>query len=228
MYKEIIANGYDESLAKQISDTLSEKGGYLFNHCLSGDTVIKRSSFGGKTKYIPTIEEMYRIKNDVKYSKDTGHFDLHKKYCTSRFGYGKALSMQDDERARVNRIVDIRYAGKQELFKVTLENGSYIKATANHKFPTPNGIFKLEDLNIGDSLYVLGEYEKCKNKYNFTHLDHSANMPNKGQIGFQNKNIQQQTIFITQRNTVLTTNSHAKYVAENILTMFVLNFTTRI
>ena len=31
LYKEIIDNGYDESIAKQISDDLSTKGGYLFN-----------------------------------------------------------------------------------------------------------------------------------------------------------------------------------------------------
>lgn len=31
LYQEIIDNGYDESIAKQISDDLSTKGGYLFN-----------------------------------------------------------------------------------------------------------------------------------------------------------------------------------------------------
>ena len=31
LYGEIIANGYPEGIAKQISDDLKEKGGYLFN-----------------------------------------------------------------------------------------------------------------------------------------------------------------------------------------------------
>ena len=31
LYYEIIENGYPEEIAKQISETLSQKGGYLFN-----------------------------------------------------------------------------------------------------------------------------------------------------------------------------------------------------
>ena len=31
MYQEIIDNGYSEEIAKEISDNLSTKGGYLFN-----------------------------------------------------------------------------------------------------------------------------------------------------------------------------------------------------
>lgn len=54
-----------------------------------------------------------------------------------------------------NRIVDIRFAGVQRLYKVTLENGegTYIKCTENHKFPTPYGIKELSELSVGDELY---------------------------------------------------------------------------
>lgn len=63
---------------------------------------------------------------------------------------------------------------KQKVFKVTLEDGLTIRATANHKFRLKSGEYKeLKDLQVGDSLMILSKYQapivkeagKTKNDY---------------------------------------------------------------
>lgn len=144
-----------EEEARLVSDRIwkiiNDSCSYLFNACLSGDTVIFRNNTG----YAPlTIEEMYNIRNDANYAKQTGHKNLHSKYVS--YGYGNAYSMRTDEGSVVkrNKIVDIRTAGVRDTYRVTLESGISVVATLNHKFPTPDGEKHLSDLSIGDMLYV--------------------------------------------------------------------------
>lgn len=123
---------------------------YSFN-CISGDTKIQRLG-QKKNTFNPTIKEMYLIMNDSNYAKETHHVDLHKKYKS--YGYGNAFSMFDDNRIHKNEILNIYYTGKQSIYKVKTESGAYVDCTLNHKFPTPNGEQKLENLKVGDLLYV--------------------------------------------------------------------------
>lgn len=163
-------------------ETIEHFASYGFNACVSGDTIIQRSR---NQKFTPTIEEMYLIKNDYDYAKRTGHKSLYKKYNYQ--GYGSALSMDSDGRIRSNRIVDIRYNDIKDIYRVSTTSGAYIDCTMNHKFPTPNGKKKLEDLKIGDLLFVKGEYEKHPDSYRFTDGNFETNYPSKGQWGFRNK-----------------------------------------
>lgn len=156
---------------------------YSFNACVSGDTVIQKAGIK-KDGFNPTVEEMYLIRNDIEYAKKTGHLSLHNKYVSR--GYGNALSMFDDGRIRKNKIVDIRFNAVKEIYRVKTKSGAYLDCTMNHKFPTPNGKKKLEDLKIGDLLFVKGEYEKHPDNYRFTSGDFERNFPKNGQKGFQN------------------------------------------
>lgn len=167
---------------KETWDNLEASCGYAFNACVSGDTKIMRSSTGDK--WIPTVEEMYKIKNDIEYAKRTGHKHLSQKY-RGKNGYGKALSMCEDKRIRQNNIVDIYYSGKADIYRVETESGEYIDCTMNHKFPTPNGKKKLEELSVGDELFVKGQYEINHDRYALTDGNFIRNVPHKGQQGFQ-------------------------------------------
>ena len=183
LYSEILIQGYEEWLAKQISDYLAKMGGYSFNKCVSGDTKLVRIS-QQKNQFLPTVAEMYRIKNDRKYAVQTGHSNLHRKYLKT---YGFSLSMDKDGRVRKNRIVDIRYSGMREVFQITTESGAKVKATDNHKIPTSHGVKLLKELKIGDELFVIGDYEVCKNTYNLTDGNFESNCPKIGEMGFQFK-----------------------------------------
>ena len=122
----------DEVTATKIWDMMATFARYGFNKCLSGDTVLLNEE--GNSKQI-SIAEMFRN---------------HTSYQTS---YGQGLSKEDD-RLFPNNIVDIRFEGVKDVWEITTESGKTIKATGNHKFPTPNGDVVLDRLKIGDSLFV--------------------------------------------------------------------------
>lgn len=194
-YRERFINGFSKKLIEQeyldektalektdmVWKIIEDSASYSFNACVSGDTKIKRST-RGMVEFEPTIEEMFLIKNDLEYAKQTNHRPLHSKYLRT---YGCGLSIFEDGRIHQNNIVDIAYAGERQTYRVMLENGAYIDCTDNHKFPTPSGEKQLKDLSVGDILYVMGSYEKNTNKYTFTNGNYKSNFPNPGQMGFQ-------------------------------------------
>lgn len=164
-----IQKGCPENEAKDIWDKLERFAGYGFNKCLSSDEKLYRLGMNtiGKSTYSPTIGEMYRIKNDLSYAKSINKVALRDRYCYK--GYGSTLSLNEKERLVKNKIKDIRYEGKREIFRVTLQSGQYIDVTKNHKFPTPEGERTVEDLRIGiDTLYYNNGYESEDTEYRFT------------------------------------------------------------
>lgn len=175
-----VKNGYTEAQMKRLTDNIITFASYGFNHCLSGDTVIMRDANGCKPL---TIREMYLTKNDTDWAKENGHKDLSSKYRT--YGYGKALSISGD-RIKKNDIVNIFYSGKNKVYKVETESGEFVKCTALHKIPTPDGMVYMKDLKVGDTVYVKGE--RVRNSYDYRLYKDGkspSNLPKKGQRGFQ-------------------------------------------
>ena len=169
--------------AIQLWNELFNFAKYSFNRCLSGSQRMLRPPCGsGKKNY--SIGEMFKIRDSMEFAKQRGQVSLHRKY--KRDGYGFALSMIGD-RIKRNRIVDIRFAGIRDIYRVTMVGGETIDCTMNHKFPTPYGERKLESLTVGDDLYVSCGYEKEDTSYRFsdTKVGESVNLPKKGQRGFQ-------------------------------------------
>ena len=208
-YKDMFLDGMKQKLineenrnpneAEKIADMtwkiIEDSSHYSFNSCVSGKTILKRS--GVKNNFIPTVEEMFKIRNDREYAKATGHFDLHKKYLL--YGYGNALSMEDDHRIRKNKIIDIYYSGFRQVYKIETDSKNFIVCTSNHKFPTTEGIKTTEELKVGDCLYSSGVYEKTKNTHHFTNGIYESNLPTKGQRGFQTKENGAFAIFFRER-----------------------------
>lgn len=158
--KQLISAGTDEKVSAETANKvwviISDACGYGFNSCLTGDTKMYRPSCGNG--FVPTIEEMYRIKHSRAYAKESGHSALHKKY--KREGYGKALSLCNDGRIRENQIVDIYDQGIRPIYILKTASGKSVRCTANHKFPVGSydNLVKLADLRVGDKLFVMGEY----------------------------------------------------------------------
>jgi 5-methylcytosine-specific restriction endonuclease McrA len=156
--------------ANSLFDQIEKSQRYSFNRCISADTVIQRFMKNGYSTSHGngyTVEELYRIKNDINYAKKTGHLSLYKKFKLIGH-YSNGLSLNEDGRIRKNLIKDIQYAGKRPVYKIVTESGKYIKVTNNHKFPTPDGIKLCCELTTENKLYISGKYEKCKNKYTFS------------------------------------------------------------
>ena len=171
-----------EEYAQKVWEKLLAFSGYGFNKCIDGDeTILRVGNVNGS--FVPTISQMYRIKNmSAKEAEKSGHYALRKKYIKS--GYGMCFSLEGG-RLKRNKIVDIRFSGIRKVYKITTETGKSIRVTANHKFPTPNGVKIAGLLKVGDVLYCNGGYEPTKKKYNFGNL--IDNYPKRGQCGFQKK-----------------------------------------
>lgn len=168
--KGAIKNGLSEDEANRIAEDLLGMSEYSFNKCFSGDSVIDRDN---KARWSPTIEEMYKTKNDKKWAKENGHISLYRKY--NRQGYGYAKSLNEDNKLYANKIINIYFEGERDVFRITLENGKYIDVTSNHNFPVSNKNNNLtyksinNGLKIGNLLFCNEGYDKSSNyKYNFS------------------------------------------------------------
>lgn len=174
--------GYEVSLADKLWDEISAHADYSFNKCVSGTTKLYRPSVNKNCKSY-SIGELYKIKYADKHV-DKKLRSLQFKLKTKGWGYG--YSLNEDNKLIKNKIVDIRDAGIQDIYLVKTQTGREIKCTFNHKFPTSNGIKKLEDIDKDeDLLFVNHGYEKQDTTYRFK-LE-GNNHPTKGQQGFQKR-----------------------------------------
>lgn len=163
-----VSRGCPQSEAENIWTVMERFAKYGFNACISGSERFYRTSQtkSGKSTYCPTIEEMYRIKNDYLYAKSVGKIPLYNRY---RDSYGNSFSLNESGKLIKNQIVDIRFVGVRSVYKLTLVNGVSIKVTQNHKFPTDNGEKKLENLVIGiDKIYYNLGHKSELTGFNFT------------------------------------------------------------
>lgn len=157
--KKCLKNGDVETeeqgleVAKKVWTIIENSASYGFN-CLSGNTKLYRQK--NNTQFVPTIAEMYKIKNDKEYAKKTNHYHLHQEYNNK--GYGKVLSLKDG-RLYENQIIGIYKMGTKMTYEIITEDGSKVYATLDHKFPTTEGDKTVNQLKVGDTLYKLDRYE---------------------------------------------------------------------
>lgn len=160
-----------KEVAGSVFDWIEKCQRYSFCRCVSGDTIIRRPNRGklkGAVGY--SVEHMYNIRNNHAYAKACGQKGLRSKWQTKKH-YGQGLSMCEDGRIRPNVVKDIQPAGVRDVFKITLENGSTIRVTDNHNFPTPTGKRETKSLSVGDELYVCGKFEFGYNRREFKRSD---------------------------------------------------------
>lgn len=187
-WKERVLKGYLEKGATEAQflefwDAAVEFAQYAFNKCISGDEKIYRP---GVTGYNPTIGEMWNIKNSREYAASIGKIPLYEKY--NKLGYGSSYSLDERKRLIKNKIIDIRFEGVKDIYRMTLSNGKTIDTTLNHKFPTSGGEKKLEDIDISkDMIYFnVGYKQETHIKLKDLVVD-GNNIPKKGQKGFQKR-----------------------------------------
>lgn len=156
--------GCPEEDANSIWEMFEASGTYLFNKCISGKETLYRMNGG---KWMPTIGEMYKIKNDIEYARKTNHIPLRSKYL--REGYGTSFSLNEENRLVLNRIKDIRFEGIKSIYRITLEGGATIDVTENHKHPTKRGKLRTDELILGqDSMFFNIGSLKQDTGYRFT------------------------------------------------------------
>lgn len=172
---------FAESTAVELWRTFDASASYLFNACISGDTVINNGRGLGPKAEHWTVEELYfRL-----YGNDDAHPDLCP-YCEERprrekvamcrrcaswqtmfrdsRGFHLLAHDSGDGRIRPARVADVHCNGRREVFTVTTESGRSITMTANHRMLTPDGYRRCDELTVGDELISHEGYEPQKYK----------------------------------------------------------------
>ena len=175
-------HGLNEAQANAIFALIEPFASYGFNKCVAGSTRLWRTG-NNKGKSHPTIADMYRIRHNLAYAKAVGRISLRCKYM--REGYGVTLSMNAKGALIFNKIVDIRYEGVDTVYSITTASGRSIRCNARHRFPTPSGTKRADELAAGDKLYVQLPFQK-KSWYTPGGMyGGPRNLPRRGQVGFQ-------------------------------------------
>jgi Holliday junction DNA helicase RuvB len=121
--------------------------------CLAHDTYIKyhiyhngkRSSNRGGT-----IKQLYHRFNNLP-QKGKGNC-LRPKYKNTEF-YISSFKEKTKE-IFLNKITNVIYSGKKRVYLLKTASGKKIKATSDHKFFINNTYKKLENLNVGDKIFI--------------------------------------------------------------------------
>ena len=136
----------NEQQVKAVHDCLKTNVAVLTGAggCLTGDTLISmsRASLGRKR----SLELMYKSYNSIPYR---GSHGWRKDVTTYVRSYN-----EEQELIRLNEVEDIVYSGKKEVWMLTLEDGKFLKATADHKIMTKGGFKPLRELSTHDYIMV--------------------------------------------------------------------------
>lgn len=141
--------------AEAVWETMKTFAEYSFNKCLSGDTIVVRAGSNRHQGPEISIRDLYEAqRSDTPWG------------VKIRAGRLNILQMSDDGRVRPGSLKEIHYNGQKTVFEILLEDGKSVKATGNHRFLTPGGYRKVEQLSVGDSLVVVGKVPVRPNAMN--------------------------------------------------------------
>lgn len=108
-------------------------------YCVAGDTKLKFLDAHNKL----TVEEFFNLKN------------------SSKNGSWKKIKIEqlDENTGKLifSPIDDIFFMGEKKVFELKTKFGYSLKCTKDHQIYTPKGYLKLEELNVGDLVYVNGK-----------------------------------------------------------------------
>lgn len=123
--------------------------------CLTGDTRINcNRAEKGRTF---TIADMFFQYHNNSKSKKLWNMNIP---TYVRSYNGKSIGLQ--------KIKDVVYSGKQDVFELTLENDKLIKATKNHLIMTKRGWIELHNLNMDDEVMCDNLYPQKKGQPTFS------------------------------------------------------------
>jgi len=136
----------DREDAMKIWDTVESWSKYGFPKCLTGETVLLRSSGNQHQDREITIEQLYK---DLHSNTPVGG-----KY--RQFGLPVVLSLVDGK-IKTDKIKDIWCNGVRNVYCIKTIEGYSVKATGNHRFLTSAGWIQLKNIHIGTKISLYNE-----------------------------------------------------------------------
>lgn len=138
-----------ETVASKIWAQLETQSSYLFNRCLTGDTLVYRSNYTHSSGQTISLAELYRIWHGGPVKKGREH-SLRSAYRRR----GLSIKAYKDGAIKRAKVRDIHYNGVKSVWKLTLANGMSITSTGNHRHLAIQGWRRTDELLFGDELVV--------------------------------------------------------------------------
>lgn len=136
--------------------------------CLSGQTQVRIITDNNKQKHYITIENLYNQFNGT-YSSNVSGLN---RFATKNIKI-RCVNPDTKEMTWV-KVQNVINSGIKKCYKVIDENNNEIIATSNHPFLTESGWKKLEDISVGDFVYidnkVVEKKSRRRNDKNYTHI----------------------------------------------------------
>lgn len=172
---------FKEATLREVWKTFEGSASYLFNACLVGDTQLWTGRGVGPKAEQWTIERLYFMlhgDDDAPeglcwYCKERPSRPVARSCarCESwRFKFRddrgfKILALDPtDGRIRPERVRDVHCNGVRPVFRMELSDGTFLRATGNHRWLTPDGYRTVDDLRPGDVLVGHGGYQPQESK----------------------------------------------------------------
>ena len=132
--KGTMSKGVTEQKAEEIFELILRFGGYGFNKCLIGSTVIVDAASGERT----TIGSLFR--NRRPFAID---------------------ALGEDGHLHPRPVTDVVWNGRKPVYRLRTASGKQITATDNHPFLTPDGWRSLGELSDGDTVGSLRHWSSA-------------------------------------------------------------------
>lgn len=146
--------------ANALFDQIEGFGSYGFNNCITGDTVLTRVSGSQHQSVEITVYDLYQMVHPPDLESSESSYGKSCRSWVDKFrdpNRGlQVLALDHDGRIRPKRVKDVYFNGVAPTWKITLQSGREITATANHRHMTPDGWSRVDQLNVGDRLVVDG------------------------------------------------------------------------
>lgn len=144
------AQGWEDSDVDYLAQCLVDYGA---GYCVTGDTVVTKSAGGRHGARTLTVRELCEVWNGP-------NTPARKKYRAASKGLYLMARDAVDGRIRPDRVLEVLHQGVRPVWTVTLASGHTLTATANHKHATDQGWRRVDELQAGDLLAVMGERQE--------------------------------------------------------------------
>jgi len=161
------------STAETLWQTFDASSEYIFNRCLTGDTLVptggaKSWELGELYRKLSTIDTpgpvcgwCAKVPSAVR-GLCRGCYAWHQKFHHPAKGLTLLSYDSADGRIRPKRVRDVHHNGVQDVWRIDTADGKSVRATADHRFRTSRGWTRVKDLTTGDRLVVSGGYQPEK------------------------------------------------------------------
>lgn len=148
-------SGFTEEAAIRLWEVIEAHGGYSFNRCISGDTIVYWGGAGRSGGNEISVADLYAAQE----SRTSGTRRWTPVAKKIRAGRLTILQMGADGRVRPGRLKQVIKTGEQATYEVRTVGGRAIRATANHRLLTTGGYLMVSQLTTEHSLVVQGPKE---------------------------------------------------------------------